>query len=225
MIRQDIRTTKRGLESQSIVRQPLRKPRERLAWLLEFANRAGSIRALSDEELQLLRLQIWEFCERTMMCGSPDDLSAARLVNLSGEIAHGIRALVRGEAWGPRIHEMTLYLDLKGGRTTKRYIAAHRDGFLMKAHELLAAEARRLRQCLRQDCRKVFVANKRQVFCSLGCSQDERTERFLDRHSEQELSERRHARYVAWVKRTKGAAVAKRIRKRPANSVSSGEQI
>jgi hypothetical protein len=225
MIQQDIRATKRGSESEPIVRQSLRKPRERLAWLLEFADRAGSIRALSDEELRLLRLQLWEFCERMMTCGSPDDLSAARLAKLSGEIAHGIRALVRGDPWRPRIHEMTLYLDLKGGRSTKRYIAAHRDGFLMKAHELLAAEARRLRQCLRQDCRKVFVANKRQVFCSLGCSQDERTERFLDRHSEQELSERRHARYVAWVKRTKGAAVAKRIRMRQADSVSSGEQI
>jgi hypothetical protein len=225
MIQQDIRATKRGSESEPKVRGSLRTPRERLAWLLEFANRAGSICALSDEELQLLRLQLWEFCERTMTCGSSDDLSAARLAKLSGEIAHGIRLLIRGQPWLSQIHEMKLYLDLKGGRPIKRYIATHRDGFLMKAHELLAAEARRLRQCLRQDCRKVFVANKRQVFCSLACSQDERTERFLDRHSEQELSERRHARYVAWVKRTKGPAVAKRIRRRQANRVSSGEQI
>jgi len=225
MIRQDLRAAKRGSKSGPIVQPPLRKPRERLVWLLEFANRAGSINALSEKELQLLRLEIWEFCERTMMRGGLDDLSAARLVNLSGEIAYGIRALIRGEPWSLRIHEMTLYLHLKGGRITKRYIAAHRDGLLMKAHELLAAEARRLRQCLRQDCRKVFVANKRQVFCSLGCSQDERTERFLDRHSEQELSERRHARYIAWVKRAKGAAVAKKIRRRQADRSSSSEQI
>jgi hypothetical protein len=222
MIRQGMRSTKRGLVSQSGVRQGLRKPRERLAWLLEFANRAGSIRALSDDELQLLRLQLWEFCERTMTYGSSsDDLSAARLVKLSGEIAYGIKTLFRGEPWRLRIHELTLYLDRKGGRTTKRYIATHRDGFLMEAHELLAAEAKRLRHCLRRDCRKIFVANKRQVFCSSSCSQDERTERFLDRHNEQELSERRHARYIALVKRTKGPAVAKKIRRRQDNQASS----
>jgi hypothetical protein len=224
MIRQDLRATEQGSKSGPIVQPPLRKPRERLAWLLEFANRAGSIRALSDEELQLLRLQLWEFCERMMICGGPDDPSAARLANLSGEIAQGIRLLIRGQPWLSRIREMKLYLDLKGRRPIKRYIAAHRDGFLMKAHELLAAEAKRLRQCLRNDCRNIFVANKRQVFCSLSCSQDERTERFLSRHSEQELSERRHSRYVASIKRTKGPAVAKKIRRRQANSVSSGEQ-
>jgi hypothetical protein len=120
---------------------------------------------------------------------------------------------------------MKLYLDLKGDRPIKKYIAAHLDGVLMKAQELLAAEARRLRRCLRQDCGKIFIANKRQVFCSLGCSQDERTERFLSRHSEQELRERRHARYVAMVKRAKGAAAARRIRRRQAPLPGSREQV
>jgi hypothetical protein len=223
MIRQDLRATEQDSKSGPIVQLPLRKPRERLVWLLEFATRAGSIRALSDKELQLLRLKLWEFCERMMTCGGPDDLSRARLANLSGEIAHGISLLISGQPWLSRIREVKLYLDLKGGQPIKRYIAAHRDGLLMKAHELLAAEGKRLRQCLRQDCRKVFVANKRQVFCSLVCSQDERTARFLDRHSEQELSERRHARYIAWVNRTKGAAVAKRIRRRQATNLNSRE--
>jgi hypothetical protein len=226
MIRQDMRATERGSKSGPIVQPRPRKPRERLAWLLEFANREGSIRALPDEELQQLRLEVLGFCERTMTSGSTHTLSAARLSKLSGEVAHGIRALIRRrEPWLPRIGSMTLYLNLNGGRAIRQYIAEHLDGFLMEAHELIAAEAKRLRQCVRKDCRKVFVANKRQVFCSLACSQDERTERFLDRHSEQELSERRHSHYVAWVKRTKGPAVAKRIRRRQANRVSSGEQI
>jgi hypothetical protein len=86
MIRQDMRATELGSKSAPIVQRRPRKPRERLSWLLEFANRAGSIRDLPDEELQLLRLQLWEFCERMMICGGPDDLSAARLAKLSGEI-------------------------------------------------------------------------------------------------------------------------------------------
>ena len=57
---------------------------------------------------------------------------------------------------------------------------------------------------------KSFVANKRQVFCGAPCSQQERTERFVAKHSSRELSERRHPRppdqlYIAVV----DSAVAK----------------
>ncbi len=223
MIRQDVRSTKRGSKSEQLVRPPLRKPRERLAWLLGFANRAGSIRSLSDEELQQLRLQVLAFCERRMTSGSIATLSAARLAKLSGGVAHGIRALMRREPWLSHIGPMMLYLDCNGGRSIRQYIAEHTDGFLMEAHELIAAEAKRLRHCLRSDCGKIFVANKRQVFCSSSCSQEERTERFLAKHSERELSERRHARYVALIEKTKGPAVANKIRRRQADRASVGK--
>src|SRR5438128_2691107 len=99
MIRQDFRETNRGSKSGPIVQPPLRNPRERLVWLLEFADRAGSIRTLPDEELQQLRLQVLRFCERRMTTGSTYTLSAARLAKLSGETAHGICALIRREPW------------------------------------------------------------------------------------------------------------------------------
>jgi hypothetical protein len=224
MVRQDERVTKQDRGPRSILRQPLRTPRERLSWLLEFANLASSMRSLSDRELQLLGNRMSGFCEGLITAGDADELSATRLAKLSAEIASGIRSLIRGESWLSRIREMNLYLDLSGSRPTKKYIAAHLDAVLIKAHELLAAEARRLRRCPRQDCEKIFIANKRQIFCSLACSQQERTERFLDRHSEQELRERRHARYVAMVKRAKGAAAARRIRRHHTRIPSSGEQ-
>lgn len=215
MIRREGRATKRDRRLGSGLRQSLRKPRERVTWLLGFAERAGSINTLSGGELQLLRSQVWDFSGRMMTSGSAQELSAANLARLSGEVWHGIRALIRGEPWRSRVRSMTLYLDVNGDRATRRYIAKHRDGFLIEAHELIAAEAKRLRQCLRKNCRRIFVANRRQVFCSLSCSQDERTERFLTSHGEEELSERRHARYVASIRRTKGPAVAIRIRRRP----------
>src|SRR5690242_13718122 len=123
MIRQNMRATERGSKSRPIVQPRPRKPRERLAWLLEFANREGSIRALPDEELQQLRLQVLGFCERTMTSGSTDTLSAARLSKLSGEVEHGIRALIRRrEPWLSRSGPMTLYLNLNGGRAIRQYI-------------------------------------------------------------------------------------------------------
>ena len=214
MARQDKRSAKEGGKLRLPDRRSLGKARDRLTWLLEFARLAGSIAALSPEELQRLRSRVWAFPERIMTTGGLHDLSATQLARLASEVAHGVRALIRGEVWRSRTRSATLYLHIQGGRAIRRYIAEHLDGFLIEAHELIAAEAKRLRQCPRSDCGKIFAANKRQVFCSLLCSQNERTERFLATHSEEELSEKRHARYVAWIQRTKGPAVAKKITRR-----------
>jgi hypothetical protein len=214
MIRRDKRSAKEGGKLGLARRRSLGKARERLSWLLEFASRAGSIGGLSPEELHRLRSRVWAFPERMITTGGLDGLSADRLARLASEVAHGVRALVRGEVWQSRVRSVRLYLHLHAGRATRQYIAEDLDGFLIEAHELIAAEAKRLRQCPRSDCERIFVANKRQVFCSLRCSQNERTERFLATHSEEELSEKRHARYVAWIQRTKGPAVAKKIARR-----------
>jgi hypothetical protein len=214
MVRKDRRSAKEGGILGLARRRSLGNARERLTWLLEFASRAGSIAALSSEELQRLRSRVWAFPERMMTTRGLDDLSTAQLARLAGEVAHGVRVLIRGEAWRSRTRSVTLHLHLRKGRAIRRYIAEHSDGFLIEAHELIAAEAKRLRQCPRSDCGKIFVANKRQIFCSFRCSQNERTERFLATHSEEELREKRHARYFAWIQRTKGPAVAKKIRRR-----------
>lgn len=199
--------------------KPRRRPRrasayDRLVWLVDFTDRAGLIATLSGEELDGLRSKVWSFPLRTMTRSSFEDLSARRITELAHKIGHGIRALMRGEPWRATIGPLTLYLDLKNGQPYSRYIADHRDGFLLEAHELIAAEGRRLRHCRHAECQKVFVANKRQVFCGPPCSQQERTDRFLAKHDSRELSERRHWRYVELVRRTQGPAVAKKVRRR-----------
>lgn len=187
---------------------------DRLVWLVDFAYCSGLIATLSGEELDGWRSRVWSFPLRTMTHRNSDDLSARLIAELANEIGHGIRALMRGEPWLPRIGPLTLYLDLKDGKPHARHIANPKDGFLLEAHELIAAEGRRLRRCRRAKCRKVFVANKRQVFCGAQCSQQERTERFVNKHSSRELNERRHHRYVELVRRTRGPAVAKKVRRR-----------
>lgn len=196
---------------------------DRLVWLVDFADRAGVIATLSGEELDGWRSRVWSFSLRTMTHGNSDDLSARRIAELAKEIGHGIRALMRGEPWRPRIGPLTLYLDLKDGQPHGRYIANHRDGFLLEAHELIAAEGRRLRRCRRVECQKVFVANKRQVFCGAPCSQQERSERFVAKHSSRELSERRHHLYVELVRRTRGPDVAKKVRRRDSMNPPSAQ--
>jgi hypothetical protein len=169
---------------------------------------------LRGEELEQLRFDVWNFPVSAVTHDDPRALSAGAIAKLAGSVSSGIRALLRSEPWQLRVGATTFYLDLKNGRPYRRYIANHGDGFLLEAQELIAAGAKRLRECRRLECRRVFVANRRQIFCSPGCAQEERTDRYLAKHTREELSEQRHARYVKNVRRTKGFAVAKKVRRR-----------
>ena len=124
-----------------------------------------------------------------------------------------------------RIGPAKLYLWRKDGKAQRQYIASHLDGFLSEAYELVAAQVKRLRRCERSQCRKLFAANRRQVFCSSQCSQLQRTERFLANHSREELRDKRHARYIEHIKREKGSAVAGKVQQRGVNADKSEKEL
>jgi hypothetical protein len=188
-------------------RRTSRSELERLSWLVSFgALTRNEISMMHDTELERLRFEVWSFRVLALTHGDLETLSKDRIAQLATRIGSGLRALMRGEAWRPRLDSITLHLywNSKGAHTG--YIANHLDGFLLEAFELFASQWRRLRRCQRSECQRIFAANKRQAFCSASCSQLERTKRFLQRHSRKELSERRHERYVEQIKRTKGPA-------------------
>jgi hypothetical protein len=191
---------------------------KRLNWLLNFASRSEfQIKSLPENELRRLRHEVWCFPERNITQGGDDDLSIGIIVRLASRLGLGVNALMRGEPWLHSVGPVKLYLRLENQRADWRYITSHADGFFLEAVELIAAHAGRLRRCPREDCQKLFAANKRQRFCSSACSQAKRTERFLANHSRGELSAKRHARYVEQIKQQKGLPVAKKIRRRRPN--------
>jgi hypothetical protein len=157
---------------------------------------------------------VWRF-PLSMTRGDHQALLAGVIAKLAAEAGSAIRALLRGDAWELPIRDITFHLHLKNGKPQQRYIASHADGFLLAAQELIAAGARLLRQCQRRECRRAFIANRRQIFCSSRCAQDERTERYLAKHTPEQLSDRRHVRYVENVRRSQGPAVAGKVRRRP----------
>lgn len=190
-----------------------RSERQRLLWLVAFgALTRNEIAKLSEFQLARLRSQVWSFPYRTMTLGSDDTLAPKKIAELASKVGAGIRALMRGDPWRPKIGSITLYVALRNEQAQLRYIADHWDGFLLEAGELIASEGKRLRKCAHGVCQKVFVANKRQTFCGERCAQIERAERFRRRHGSKALSERRHERYVKKVRRTKGDAVARKVR-------------
>ena len=200
----DSRMTKRNSRHGGS-RRTKRSERERLSWLVNFgALTPHEISMMHDTELERLRFEVWSFRVLNLTHGDLETLSKDRIGELARRIGSGLRALMRGEAWRPRLDSITLHLDWNGKRAHTGYVADHLDGFLLEAFDLFASQWRRLRRCQRSECRRIFAANKRQAFCSASCSQLERTKRFLQRHTREELSERRHKRYVEQVRRTKG---------------------
>jgi hypothetical protein len=79
--------------------------------------------------------------------------------------------------------------------------------------EALAAEGGRIERCQGPGCQRFFVKIKRGAYCSMRCSQRTRTQRYRQRHAPVELSEKRHAGYVAKVARQKGEKFADKVRR------------
>ncbi len=195
--------------------------RHRLNWLLDFAARAKELAGLRGQELARLKLAVESFPMSAITDNDRPAPSASAIAKLASTVGSGIRALFRSEPWQLRIGVTTFYLDLKSRRPTRRFVTSQADGFLLEAQELIAAGAQWLRECRRRECRRVFVANRRQVFCTPRCAQDERTERFLARRTREEFSEQRHARYVKNIRLTKGPAVAQKVRRRQGSPKST----
>lgn len=73
------------------------------------------------------------------------------------------------------------------------------DRFTLRAFDLFVRCRARLRRCAAPACGQLFVAHKRQIFCSTRCSQRVRTAKWRAAH----LSEFRASRRAAYEKRQK----------------------
>lgn len=85
-----------------------------------------------------------------------------------------------------------------GTQPFARWVAARLlDRFTLRAFDLFVACRDRFRRCADPACGQIFVAHKRQTFCSLTCSQRVRTAKWRAAH----LSEFRASRRAAYKKR------------------------
>src|SRR5208283_2802933 len=97
---------RRSRRSQS-VRYSESTIRERLNWLLQFAERAGQPAAFRGEELERLRNEVRLFPISLMTHGDHQALSARVIAKLAAEVGSAIRALLRDEAWQLSINAIT----------------------------------------------------------------------------------------------------------------------
>jgi len=76
--------------------------------------------------------------------------------------------------------------------------------FMLRVYDVLHAVERRFRVC--SNCRRAFIAHKRQAYCTSACSQSVRTREYRARHRAR-VNEQRRLAYERAVKKTLGKNV------------------
>jgi hypothetical protein len=94
------------------------------------------------------------------------------------------------------------------------YFGDFKPVFLIAASDLLSQEGRRVANCAKPGCSRVFVRRKRGLYCSGACSQKERTATLRRTLGEEKWSKMRHEQYRRQVAREKGKSVAAKVRMR-----------
>ena len=159
---------------------------------------------------QMLKLFVGQYSQ------APRQLSAKAVRKLAVEVYEYISNAKRWEFGLPRAR---CVVEWEGPSyafsrlTTPDWRAA----FRLRVTDLLSAHARWIRKCERAGCGRVFLADKRQVFCSSKCAQRVRFARYWKKLSSQERYEKRHEHYAETVRRKYGSARV--IRKRTLKSI------
>lgn len=174
----------------------------RVAWLLRFADTDLAGRRRDDPRL---RKNAWRAVDPT--CARP--LQWGELREVHKHLREGLNQLRAGQPWRLEITgEHVLVPGPRGldGPLDGRFEARwpwHR--FLISAMDLLVAVGDRLRACRGAGCERVFVAVRRQQFCS-ECAKALQKERVRDwrRRNPQRLRDLAHEAYVRRKRRETG---------------------
>jgi hypothetical protein len=211
-----------------------RTPRERLAWLLEFAQQRPAIFATNGKARRQATDEIGHFTlgGGVGLSGRLDLLSVIDLEGFAIFVLHGLSSLRERDGWELRLLPLQRLLQNKPvsfvrqvrreseGRIETRYLSSD---VLMtarwRAQELVAENLNSIGVCPRPApaCGRYFVINKRQKYCSGRCSGIERQAKLrtkLRRKDPERARILRHEAYKRKVAREKGPAVAKKVRTR-----------
>lgn len=204
------------------VRTTRADPRNRVHWLLEFAR--IDLGTISTRDRQQWRDTLAVFVPPRMILphtrgpsitqletGAPN---YAQMLLAQRELRQGMARLfgVPPKPW--------VVSHIRNSRTLVRRATAiesvfwspsFRKRFLMAVADVLEAFGEWIRACVRPECRRLFLAVKRQRYCSGKCSQTVRSRRFWSDHRD-ELLEKRRQQYEAKIRRTHPHARVRRRR-------------
>jgi hypothetical protein len=202
-------------------------PIDQARWLLRLAYL--KLRDLSPEqaidlwwEVRVFSLPLDTAVHADMSAKREDDVQRAQefVARFQEEILTGLQEAMSGQGWEVR-HTAKYRLVLitwEGRRQFQlNWMQTERDRLIhaMRCLELASAE-NRIGLCARPRCRLPFVPVRRQRFCREVCSRRTRWERFVQKWTPEQLSEKRHQAYVDRVQKKLGKVKPQRrgMRKR-----------
>jgi len=195
---------------------------EHLRWLLAFAQRTpDEFFKLSKRQREALEAELRLFAEGTEAHegARPPSPSLRAMMGMAADVRHGIHGLVGRSGWGIDIRG-PFNINVLGYGMERGYDGDLRTRVLLTAADLLEREgfpplrSPRVRRCARIACQKLFVAVRRQIYCSGRCSLLERTRKFRSGLSKEEMSRRRHEWYKRRVAKHQGEQIARHVRRR-----------
>jgi hypothetical protein len=210
--------------------------RQRLSWLLEFADLSTEkVAQLSATERTQLGFDLAFFAG---LSNPPSQLtSLAEIAIFANEIRDGIEQLLRITRWViqlPKNSEIERVIAPRRKRRAGRTMLDgyqsfygsddFRTSFLLRAADVVEAEGTRIRVCAQKECGRMFARHLRARYCSRSCSQKERDARFRKRFTKSERSQRRHRYYKNRTARQFGRAVAARVKPRPVRPTPGKEK-
>jgi hypothetical protein len=203
-----------------------RTPKERLNWLLEFAQRID-LAIVDRNALKEALAEINYFAAGSGADFSPrialQELHATELDSFAIFVRLGLASLFEGKTWDLRLlpaseKAFSFVRSLRrleqGDSVEAQYIST--DVLTIarwRAQELVGSSFGSIGRCRREACRKFFAVTKRQEYCSIRCSQIERTAKWRQGNP-RKAQQLRHEIYKRKVAKEKGAAAAKHVRSR-----------
>jgi len=173
---------------------------ERLSRILSWVDKDPATLRKGDWLNLMEELQALAFLQKKTELASPNEIEARTIL---GEIKNIVEALVRNASWSFAETGVRHIIGRPRGRVHYVTTGNLRSQVLLSVFRILEAEGHRLKRCL--ECKeKIFIAMKRQAYCSVHCSQSARTRRYFESHSKEELSKKRHARYKRSLERKPG---------------------
>ena len=187
----DLKLQERVLASQRAVGTT---NRQRLKWLVNFANTDIQSPRRSPEELENLDWQVAHFVDGAASHGASSinykPKSEFDLVQLRNHALRGLHESADAPhiagfyGWNPNAIDIGATRPLDGlVRHVRRGFSAYEGPrlavFLTSVADLIASEeGKRIRECAAKDCTAIFYKWKRGLYCSKRCSQRARVQRF-----------------------------------------------
>jgi hypothetical protein len=195
----DLKPQERMLDTQKAVGAT---DRQRLKWLINFANTDIQSPRRSPEELEDLDWQVFHFVNGSATHGVSSiehkPQSEFDLVQLRNHALRGLHESADADhiagfyGWNPNAIDIGATRPLDGlVRYVRRGFSAYSGPrlavFLTSVADLIASEeGKRIRECGAKDCTAIFYKWKRGMYCSRQCSQRARVQRHRTKAIERE---------------------------------------